>query len=917
MNLRKSPFMKINKFIRIIYAAIFYLFFEVMVQIFFIPRLYTAQIPDNKDLQDVKVKISGENISLEQTFQLIEQQTDYKFFYVKEDVPLNEKVNQQDGSLYQILQSLAKEYGLAFNRINNQIVIKKIAIVQTEMYKVNGIVRDGSTKEPLIFANIIVDGAQQGTSTDANGKFTLMLTRDTVNLRCSYIGYKTEIIPISLPMDVPLTISLFSMDMLLQDVTVYAHQDNEANQEEMSVLTLQSETIKQTTGQMADVLRSVQMLPGVSSNNELSARFNVHGGDANENLVLINGTQVYEPYHFKEAPNASVGIFDVNMIKKMDLTTGGFSARYGDRMSSVLSIDYREGDKDRLKGQASLSITDFDALLEGPIGENGSFIIGTRQSYMQYILKMLDVAPQVHMSFYDVQGVLAYQLAPQHKMSLKFIHAGDAYVYDPTVNSSDVYTNSVRAPSGAYGSLSESWRDSSEEHAHYYSSMIALQSVNVISSELLLKSEVSYYNQRESGHSRELDLYGNLWQSGLINAFYKSISNEMYDNDLQIQTLEINSSIEIQAASFYGIRTGANYQRIFYDRRYIDRKTIEEITNQTYWPDTIYSVRDVNQIAPSLDSIRTQSHKVGGYIENVLQLGDHVIFNVGARFDYFDLNKELTWSPRIMFAYKVNAALTLRGAWGHYYQSPIYQQLASSIASDTNTQSQRAVHYVLGAECNLIANAETHSFIKLKIEGYHKTYNNLISSAFSTNWGIIEYSRKNDAIGMSSGVDAYIMYSASGLSGWISYSLLKAEQKMMNDTLGYFPMNTDQQHTIASVLDFDMGNAWSANIRLTYGSGYPYTPSIAIFNQSKNAWEWHAGNPNSAYIPAYKRIDFRISKNFKLFGLPTSAFLDISNAFNFNNIQTYSYKFDEHGQPKISEVKLWPILPSLGITVRF
>jgi hypothetical protein len=106
-------------------------------------------------------------------------------------------------------------------------------------------------------------------------------------------------------------------------------------------------------------------------------------------------------------------------------------------------------------------------------------------------------------------------------------------------------------------------------------------------------------------------------------------------------------------------------------------------------------------------------------------------------------------------------------------------------------------------------------------------------------------------------------------------------------------------------------------VRLAYGSGYPYTPSVAVFNQSKNVWEWHAGSPNSDYIKAYKRVDFRVTKSFGLFGLSSSAFLDVSNAFNFDNIQTYSYGFDNHGQPRIEEVKLWPILPTLGMTVRF
>ena len=790
-----------------------------------------------------------------------------------------------------------------------------------DKYTISGVVRDGSTKDPLACVNILIQGTTTGTSTDAQGKFSLEIPPGVCIVRCSLVGYKASSTEIKVQKNSRLVLELSSLDVCLQDVTVYSIQNISALQEEVSALTLQSEAIKQSTSVMADVLRSVQMLPGVSSNNELSAKFDVHGGDANENLVLINGSQVYEPYHIKEASNVSIGIFDVDMIKTMDLITGGYSARYGDLMSSVLNIEYREGSKERIQGQANVSMTDFSGLCEGPIGENGSFILGARQSYLQYIKNMLGVARQIHPAFYDVQGVLSYQLAPQHKISLKFIHAGDKFSQDPIVNGWSSYVPAFHDASGLIGSLSQSQSDSTEMHAQYYSSMIALQSVDVLSSDVMLKTEVSYYDQRESAHSGRLEPYSSRFQSGSVNGFYRDVYNRLYNSDLRIQTLEINSSVEIQASSFLGIRTGANYLPIFYDRKYSDKRTYEELTNYDYktnkYPDTLSTIQDFSPAATNLDSVHTHSYKLGGFIENVLQLGEHIILNIGGRVDYFELNKDLTWSPRILCAYKIDDALTLRGAWGHYYQSPVPDQLSSSRASDTNTQSQRAIHYVLGAEYNRILNSETHSFLKLKVEGIYKTYDNLISAIFSTYNESLQYSKKNDAVGRATGLDAFVMYSEPGFSGWLSYSWLVAEQKMLVDSLGYFPRGTDQRHTIASVATIDLGNKWGLSIRLTYGSGYPYTPSIAVYDNSHKQWNWIVSKPNSATMPAYRRVDMRISKDFTVFGFSSSAFLDVSNVFNFNNIQTYNYTFDNNGQPTVEEIKLWPILPTLGMTVKF
>ena len=105
--------------------------------------------------------------------------------------------------------------------------------------------------------------------------------------------------------------------------------------------------------------------------------------------------------------------------------------------------------------------------------------------------------------------------------------------------------------------------------------------------------------------------------------------------------------------------------------------------------------------------------------------------------------------------------------------------------------------------------------------------------------------------------------------------------------------------------------------RIAYGSGFPYTPETSVYVSSTKTYIWNLGNPDAAYLPAYKRVDFRVSKNFEIFGCSSSAFLDISNIFNFNNVQAYQYTFTNNGQPEVDEIKLWPILPTLGISVSF
>jgi hypothetical protein len=801
-------------------------------------------------------------------------------------------------------------------------IVATIPGLYAQSYNVSGVVRDAVTKEPLVAANVLVVGTRIGTVTNDHGRFAVSLTAGQYQIQCSYVGYKTAVVDFTLERDVELSLELHSLDILLQDMTVFASQEgNGTSQEEVSMLSLQSETITKITSLMPDVLRSVQMLPGVSNDNEMSAKFNVHGGDVNENLVLINGTQVYEPYHVKEAQNASIGIFDVAMMKKMDLMTGGFTARYGDRMSSVLSIEYREGDNNRMRGQASMSLTDGNVLLEGPVGGDGSFIIGARQSYLKYEMQILDVQPGLHISFYDVQGVLSYRLAPQHKLMLKFIHAGDNFGEDPSMDAGNAYTSPFYTSNGKYsGSFAQMWKDTSESHAHYNSSMVALQSLNILSGETVLRSELSYYDQLESEHSWGQNHYEFVFHSSSFtpDVFYRNTTNKVYDNSLRIRTVELNSSCDMQILPFYALKTGASYQRIFYYQDFVFGRTISEFTNNNAYPDTVSSVRNQNFLDNALGSIDAQSYKLSGYIEDIVQVGEKTIINLGGRFDYFDLNKDLTWSPRLNLAHRISPDLTLRVAWGHYEQSPIYQQLRSSIASDTNTQSQRAIHYVLGGDYRIVADGEHRRFLSVKVEAYHKTYSNLISSTLSSS-GTITYSRKNDAIGRATGLDLQLICSVPGFSGWISYSLLNAEQRLtQSDTIGaYFPRNTDQRHTLAVVTDFDLGSGWGVNARFVYGSGYLYTPSVAVYNSALSTWTWQSSSPNSAYLPAYRRLDLRGSKDFVLLGMSASAFLDVSNVLNFTNVSGISYGFNNNGYPQTRNVVLYPIIPTLGVAVRF
>lgn len=788
-------------------------------------------------------------------------------------------------------------------------------VARGQMHRVSGIVRDASTDERLPYVNVAVKGLTVGTSTNDQGEFTLALKPGTYEFLLNLVGYRTETRKIVVgASDQALIIRLTPTDILLQEVTVYSSASSQVRQTDVSALALQGQRLVETTSVIPDVFRSIQTLPGISSNNEFSAKFNVRGGTSDENLVLVNGAQVYEPFHVKEAPNASIGIFNIDLMRKVTLVTGGFSARYGDRMSSVMDIEYRDGSRERLQGAASLSMIGVDAFLEGPVGSRGSFIVGARKSYVEYAMSFLNVDDAVHPSFYDVQGVLSYSLSPSDKLQFEFIHAGDRFTFDPTTTTSGPasYSGTYKGKSALFRESGSSYED---ENARYVSNLFDIQSTHVVSSGTLLRSELSLYEQIEKEYSYNTNNFSRDIQS-TTSYFYRSTREQVYSNNLTVRTLEAKSAAAIQWTPYYETNLGVSYQTILFNQNLMDRRTINERSNTVQYPDTTSTMRIEDAVDAADEQIDAKSFKVAVFAENVFQLSERLLLNAGGRIDYFGINRDFNLSPRLNVAYRLFEQTTVRAAWGFYYQSPIYRQLAYSFASDTNTKAQKSIHTIVGAEHTILFDDGGSKTLTVKLEAFYKQYENLISSA-RTSSGRITYSRRNDATGSARGVDVYLALSLPRFIGWVSYGLLNAREDLLADKIGEYPRFTDQRHTLSFVTDWDLGSGWSNNLRIQYGSGYAYTPSIAQYNASAKRWDWVQGPKNSGTLRPYRCVEIRATKEFHVFDLSASAFLDISNALDFKNVQSYRYRFNSNGQPYVQEMTLWPILPTLGLTVRF
>jgi len=803
-----------------------------------------------------------------------------------------------------------------FNKIGNYLVcfetnicfailfLSAGAVCQEQPIKVKGKIIDILTNQPLAFATVVVENSKVGCTTNGEGEFTISLFPKATILLISRAGYKTERVKVS-KADSTMVVKLMPVDYLLQEVSVYAGRKNP---QEISSAAIKNEQVRDLAGLTKDPLRSVQLLPGVSVDNEASNKINVRGGTSDENLILINGAEVYNPNHLKELANGSISIFNIDMVKSIDFSSGGFSVKYGDALSSMMKIDYREGDKENYKAKLDLSLIDLSALVEGPIDHNGSFIIGVRKSYLDYLMRILNIPSTISLGYYDIQGQVDYHFDKSNELKVDLILSKDNGNQSPTNTFSQLgYYWSVY---GKQTLITQSITDSYNVKANYANSLVSITSNNVLSDKLFSEIIFSYYDEVEHVHSTRTDStrlryseFPQFW------SYYKE-DRDLID-DLSIKTFYLRQNLNFQVLPFLGFDIGTNLKRIFYNDNPNKHEIKTMVTNASQFPDTTTFVYPPDPTYNDTVITNASAYSLAGYLQQTSQIGDDLIFSAGIRLDYLDMNKETRYAPRASLSYAGPFGVNVRAAYGVFYEPPTYKQLRSSAASDTNTAFEKAIHYILGFEKKI------DDDMNFRWEFYYKDYSSMIPTLRLYNGELAYGRRQNDAKDYAYGMDLSYNATIGNTEIWLSYGYLVAREKLIDSNEGYYPRYTDQTHTLSLATISHLGNDWTLDVRFFFGSGYAYTPSATRYDSIRAMYLWIAGNNNSAHYPPYERVDAKIAKRISLFDNPLEVYLDVLNLFNRRNVLSYTYTYDQSGNPLMRANLLYGLIPTLGVSYSF
>ena len=772
---------------------------------------------------------------------------------------------------------------------------------------IEGIITDVNNNF-LSSVNISIINKSNGVTSDISGKYKIYTEANRSHvIAFSFIGYQTE--KIRIPMlkkgqNYTLNIILQESNIILKDIIVKDQKSRKSNLSRIK--TKHVEVIPGSNGGIESILKT---LPGVSSANELSSQYSVRGGNFDENLVYVNGIEVYRPFLIHSGQQEGLSFVNPDLVGSILFSAGGFAAKYGDKMSSVLDIKYKKPKSSN--GSVSLSLLGGSAHFEG-INNNKrlSYLFGIRHKSNQYLLNSLDTEAEYKPRFSDLQTYLNYKLDTDWDISFLANISKNEYKMIPQNRDTD------------FGTFNEALRLTiyfeGQEVDRYETYFGALSTKYNPNTHLQLQLTTSAFQTFEQ---ENFDILGEYWLYQLDNNLGSDNFGDIaFDRGVGKYINHARNSLEARVINFSHkgnfnnnntiIDWGMQFQQEDIDDRIHEWSLIDSAgfilphpTDSIGLPSNNNQEVNINELLKT--NINISSSRQSGYIQYSKDM-NNLSLNAGTRSSYWSYNEELLVSPRISLAYAPNwqKDVVFRLASGIYYQSPFYKELRYPNGElNENISSQKSIHYVLGSDYLFYKWGRPFKWIT---EVYYKKLDNLIP--YKVDNVRIQYLAENNSNGYATGIDLKINGEfVSGVESWASLSIMKTEEDIIGDTyidqdgntveVGYIPRPTDQRVNFSLFFqDYIPNNLnYKMHLNMIYGSGLPFGPP------KSEKYE------DVLRIPDYRRVDIGFSailksenkkSKIKFLNVINSAWIsaEVFNLLDINNTVSYLWVSDVGGR---------------------
>ncbi len=694
---------------------------------------------------------------------------------------------------------------------------------QQERYTISGYVEDANTGEKLIAANVFEPEKGKGTTANVYGFFSLTLPKDSVYLAISYVGYETQYFRMYLDKDVTMNFAL-GVGAELNEVVVtadkYERVEQKTQMSQVSVPVTQIKKLPALLGEV-DVLKSLQLLPGVQSGGEGTSGLYVRGGSPDQNLILLDGVPVYNVSHLF----GFFSVFNADAVKNVTLTKGGFPARFGGRLSSVLEINMKEGNMKEFKGTGSIGLISSRLTLEGPIWKDRtSFIVSGRRTYIDLLAKPFIAAAAATQEgtdftggyyFYDVNAKINHKFSEKDRLYAS-VYAGDDRFY-AKVNESDDYIG----PEGTYN--------------YDYGIETGLDWGNITSA---LR-------------------YNHLFSNKLFSNITATYSRYNLDTGVEVSERETFNGQNFSDASYAAkYLSGIEDLAAKIDFDYLPNPSNHirfgvSATHHTFKPGALnFKIEEGSEF--SLDTLIGSTNETSmdytAYVEDEITIGQNFKANIGVHGSAFVVDGETYTSvqPRVGLRYLLPGDVALKASYATMTQ---YLHLLTNegiglptdlwLPSTARVAPEQSWQAALG-----VAKTFNDKF-EFSVEGYYKKMTNLIS--YKEGASFIDFGDWQDKIeqgeGESYGAEFFLQKKKGKTTGWLGYTLSWTDRQFENINGGrVYPFKYDRRHDISAVVIHQFGERISASATWVYGTGNAITLPVS---------------QSDVYIPSNYNSDFQ------------------------------------------------------------
>ncbi len=743
-------------------------------------------------------------------------------------------------------------------------ILFSISVFGQGRAKISGYIRDADGN-PLDLVNIRVKNTLNGTMSNEKGHYSLSVaTGDSVTLIYSCLGYnKAERIIPQVTKDMRLNVQMNYTSLELGEVVATAIRKQTTTLE-----TLNADRVKLLPDPAGGSIESlVVTFAGVSSNNELSSQYSVRGGSYDENIVYVNGLEVFRPLLIRSGQQEGLSFINPDMTEAVNFSAGGFEARYGDKMSSVLDITYKK--PKGFEGSASASLLGANAYVGSSSGKFTQ-VTGFRYKTGRSLLKTTDTDAEYDPNFIDLQTYMTYKFAPKWEINFLGNLAINNYKFIPHTRETSFGTATNAKKFKVFMSGQE--RDKFET---LFGALTLKHNLND-NMELGLQAS-AFTSKEEEGY----DIAGDYWLGdaaeegggGEIQNLSIARYNEHARNRLHSNIMNVGH-YGVARLKNNTLKWGATVQM---------EKINDKISEWEKRDSAGYSLPqgggNVNVIANLFSDNELESTRISGYLQDVFKFRTKQgLFTLvgGVRGSYWSYNKEFIFSPRASLGFIPNfdQNLTFRLASGLYYQSPFYKELRTTVQDEhgnsiiqlnKDLKSQRSIHVIAGGDYTFRASGRN---FKVSADMYYKKLDNL--NPYTVDNVKIRYYGENCAQGHAMGLDVkFFGEFVPGTDSWISFSLMKAEQSIRGSE--YVPMPNSQGYNVSLFFqDYFPGyKRVKLNLKGVLSGGLPVTAPRTGYEEGYFR------------TPTYKRVDLGFS--YQLAG-GTDAIMDRGFFRNLKNI---------------------------------